>query len=107
MMDGSLMADGKTPATFDYNVEVTRKVVELAHAKGVTVEGELGCSAASKTATARALRRLCRTLTDPEQAERVRRSRPAWTRWPSPSAPATAPTSSPRKPTGEVLAMDR
>ena len=43
MMDGSLMDDGKTPASFDYNVQVTRKVVDLAHAVGVTVEGELGC----------------------------------------------------------------
>ena len=43
MMDGSLMEDGKTPASFDYNVDVTRKVVEMAHAVGVTVEGELGC----------------------------------------------------------------
>ena len=43
MMDGSLMEDGKTPSSFDYNVDVTRKVVELAHKHGVTVEGELGC----------------------------------------------------------------
>ncbi len=43
MMDGSLMEDGKTPASFDYNVDVTRKVVEMAHKSGVTVEGELGC----------------------------------------------------------------
>jgi len=43
MMDGSLMDDGKTPASFDYNLEVTRKVVEMAHKVGVTVEGELGC----------------------------------------------------------------
>jgi fructose-bisphosphate aldolase, class II len=42
MMDGSLMPDGKTPSSFDYNVECTRKVVELAHARGVTVEGEIG-----------------------------------------------------------------
>lgn len=42
MMDGSLAADGKTPATFEYNVEVTKQVVAAAHAKGVTVEGELG-----------------------------------------------------------------
>jgi fructose-bisphosphate aldolase class II len=42
MMDGSLMPDGKTPSTFEYNVDVTRKVVEAAHAKGVTVEGEIG-----------------------------------------------------------------
>ncbi len=43
MMDGSLMPDGKTPSSFEYNVEATRTVVELAHAKGVTVEGEIGC----------------------------------------------------------------
>ena len=43
MMDGSLMPDGKTPSSFEYNVEVTREVVEMAHAKGVTVEGEIGC----------------------------------------------------------------
>src|SRR5512143_3329738 len=42
MMDGSLMPDGKTPSTFEYNVEVTRNVVEMAHAKGVTAEGEIG-----------------------------------------------------------------
>ena len=42
MMDGSLNADGKTPSTFEYNVDVTKKVVAAAHAKGVTVEGELG-----------------------------------------------------------------
>ena len=43
MMDGSLMEDGKTPASFDYNVSVTKAVVEMAHRVGVTVEGELGC----------------------------------------------------------------
>ncbi len=42
MMDGSLMEDGKTPSSFDYNVAVTREVVEAAHARGVTVEGEIG-----------------------------------------------------------------
>jgi fructose-bisphosphate aldolase class II len=42
MMDGSLLADGKTPSDFEYNVRVTREVVERAHAVGVTVEGELG-----------------------------------------------------------------
>jgi len=42
MMDGSLKPDGKTPSTFDENVEVTRRVVELAHSKGVSVEGEIG-----------------------------------------------------------------
>ncbi len=43
MMDGSLMDDGKTPASYEYNVEVTRKVTESAHRQGVSVEGELGC----------------------------------------------------------------
>ena len=43
MMDGSLMEDGKTPSSFEYNVKVTREIVEVAHAKGVTVEGEIGC----------------------------------------------------------------
>jgi fructose-bisphosphate aldolase class II len=43
MMDGSLREDGKTPASYEYNVEVTREVVKLAHACGVSVEGELGC----------------------------------------------------------------
>jgi fructose-bisphosphate aldolase class II len=43
MMDGSLKEDGKTPADYAYNVKVTREVVQLAHARGVSVEGELGC----------------------------------------------------------------
>ncbi|MFY9259669.1 MAG: class II fructose-bisphosphate aldolase [Gallionella sp.] len=43
MMDGSLLADGKTPSSFEYNVNVTRQVVEMSHAVGVSVEGELGC----------------------------------------------------------------
>jgi fructose-bisphosphate aldolase class II len=42
MMDGSLKEDGKTPADYDYNVDVTRRVVDMAHACGVSVEGELG-----------------------------------------------------------------
>src|SRR5690606_14932553 len=42
MMDGSLKADAKTPSDYAYNVEVTRDVVELAHARGVSVEGEIG-----------------------------------------------------------------
>jgi len=49
MMDGSLMDDGKTPASFEYNVEVTRAVVEAAHQKGVSVEGELGMLGNLKT----------------------------------------------------------
>ncbi len=49
MMDGSLMDDGKTPASFEYNVDVTRRVVEMAHACGVSVEGELGCLGSLET----------------------------------------------------------
>ena len=43
MMDGSLLEDAKTPSSYDYNVDVTRKVVDIAHSVGVSVEGELGC----------------------------------------------------------------
>jgi fructose-bisphosphate aldolase, class II len=43
MMDGSLEEDGKTPASYEYNVRVTAEVVKAAHARGVSVEGELGC----------------------------------------------------------------
>ncbi len=43
MMDGSLLADAKTPSSYEYNVDVTRHVVKMAHAVGVSVEGELGC----------------------------------------------------------------
>lgn len=43
MMDGSLLADGKSIASYEYNVDVTAEVVKIAHAAGVSVEGELGC----------------------------------------------------------------
>jgi len=49
MMDGSLMADMKTPSSYEYNVEVTREVVKMAHAGGVSVEGELGCLGSLET----------------------------------------------------------
>jgi fructose-bisphosphate aldolase class II len=49
MMDGSLMEDMKTPSSYEYNVDVTRKVAELAHACGVSVEGELGCLGSLET----------------------------------------------------------
>lgn len=49
MMDGSLMADMKTPSSFEYNVETTREVVKFAHAGGVSVEGELGCLGSLET----------------------------------------------------------
>ena len=52
MMDGSLKEDGKTPASYEYNVDVTRKAVEMAHACGVSVEGELGCLGSLETGQA-------------------------------------------------------
>lgn len=52
MMDGSLEADGKTPASYEYNVEVTRQTVDMAHACGVSVEGELGCLGSLETGEA-------------------------------------------------------
>ena len=52
MMDGSLGEDGKTPMDFDYNVDVTRRAVEMAHACGVSVEGELGCLGSLETGQA-------------------------------------------------------
>ena len=71
MMDGSLDADGKTPASFDYNVEVTRKVVEAAHAQGVTVEGELGCLGGIEDGHGAGLtgEEAMKHLTDPAEAE--------------------------------------
>ncbi|MFM8609759.1 MAG: class II fructose-bisphosphate aldolase [Burkholderiaceae bacterium] len=76
MMDGSLKQDGKTPADFDYNVQVTRTVVEMAHKVGVTVEGELGCLGSLETGEAGeedgigAVGKLdhSQMLTDPEEA---------------------------------------
>ena len=52
MMDGSLMDDGKTPSSYEYNVEVTKRTVEMAHACGVSVEGELGCLGSLETGEA-------------------------------------------------------
>jgi fructose-bisphosphate aldolase class II len=76
MMDGSLREDMKTPAPYDYNLQTTRKVVEMAHAVGVSVEGELGCLGSLETGEAGeedgvgAQGKLSRDqlLTDPEQA---------------------------------------
>ncbi|HNJ82476.1 MAG TPA: class II fructose-bisphosphate aldolase, partial [Piscinibacter sp.] len=76
MMDGSLREDGKTPADFAYNVQTTRKVVDMAHAVGVTVEGELGCLGSLETGEAGeedgvgAVGKLDHSalLTDPEEA---------------------------------------
>ncbi|SCC91504.1 fructose-1,6-bisphosphate aldolase, class II [Thiomonas sp. X19] len=52
MMDGSLGTDGKTPTTYEYNVDVTRRTVDMSHACGVSVEGELGCLGSLETGTA-------------------------------------------------------
>jgi fructose-bisphosphate aldolase class II len=70
MMDGSLEEDGKTPASWDYNVSVTRKVVNAAHAKGVTVEAELGCLGGIEDGHGAGLsgEEAMAHLTDPEEA---------------------------------------
>jgi fructose-bisphosphate aldolase class II len=52
MMDGSLGEDGKTPTSYEYNVNITRNVVDIAHACGVSVEGELGCLGSLETGQA-------------------------------------------------------
>ena len=52
MMDGSLMQDGKTPSSYEYNIDVTRRVCEMAHSVGVSVEGELGCLGSLETGEA-------------------------------------------------------
>ena len=78
MMDGSLMADGATPADYAYNVRVTRAVVEMAHAAGVSVEGELGVLGSLETGQgdqedghgATGTLSHDQLLTDPEEAER-------------------------------------
>jgi len=114
MMDGSLQDDGKTPADFAYNVKVTREVCELAHARGVSVEGELGCLGSLETGHGEkedghgAEGQLSRDqlLTDPEEAERFVAETGV-------DALAVAIGTShgaykfTRKPTGEVLAISR
>ena len=114
MMDGSLREDMKTPATYDYNVGVTRKVAEMAHAVGVSVEGELGCLGSLETGEAGAedgvgaAGKLSREqlLTDPAQAaDFVART--------GVDALAVAIGTShgaykfTKQPTGDVLAIDR
>ncbi|MDX9874838.1 MAG: class II fructose-bisphosphate aldolase [Spongiibacteraceae bacterium] len=114
MMDGSLMEDGKTPAPYGYNVRVTRQVVEMAHACGVSVEGELGCLGSLETGMAGeedgvgAEGKLdhSQLLTDPEEAAQfVRETRV--------DALAIACGTShgaykfSRPPTGDILAIDR
>ncbi len=114
MMDGSLEADGKTIASYDYNVEVTRKVVDMAHKLGVTVEGELGCLGSLETMQGDkedghgtdAVMTREQLLTDPEQAaDFVKRTQL--------DALAIAIGTShgaykfTRKPTGDILAIER
>ncbi|MGE5128143.1 MAG: class II fructose-bisphosphate aldolase [Sphingomonadaceae bacterium] len=114
MMDGSLLEDMKTPASYAYNVEVTRRAVEMAHAVGVSVEGELGCLGSLETGTAGeedgvgAEGKLSRDqlLTDPKQAaDFVSKT--------GVDALAVAIGTShgaykfTKKPTGDVLAIDR
>jgi len=114
MMDGSLMGDGKTPASYDYNTDVTRRVCEMAHAVGVSVEGELGCLGSLETGDAgeedgvgaAGKRTHDMMLTDPLQAR-------AFVRETGVDALAIAIGTShgaykfTRKPTGDILAMDR
>ncbi len=77
MMDGSLLEDGSTPSDYDYNVAVTREVVELAHERGVSVEGELGVLGSLETGMgdqedghgAEGVLDREQLITDPEQAE--------------------------------------
>jgi fructose-bisphosphate aldolase, class II len=114
MMDGSLKEDAKTPASYDYNIEVTRRVCDLAHPVGVSVEGELGCLGSLETGEAGeedgsgAEGKLTHDmlLTDPVQAKDfVART--------GVDALAIAIGTShgaykfTRKPTGDILAMDR
>ena len=114
MMDGSLMADGKTPASYEYNVDVTRRVGEMAHAVGVSVEGELGCLGSLETGEAGeedgvgAVGKLTHDmmLTDPVQAK-------DFVAQTGVDALAIAIGTShgaykfTRKPTGDILAIDR
>ncbi|MDP3289614.1 MAG: class II fructose-bisphosphate aldolase [Methyloversatilis sp.] len=114
MMDGSLKEDGKTPASFDYNVEVTRRVVDMAHKVGVTVEGELGCLGSLETGMAGeedghgAEGKLDHSslLTDPEEAAQFVKATQL-------DALAIAIGTShgaykfTRKPTGDILAISR
>ncbi|GAA4329165.1 fructose-bisphosphate aldolase class II [Pigmentiphaga soli] len=114
MMDGSLKEDGKTIADYDYNVDVTKKVVEMAHARGISVEGELGCLGSLETMKgdkedghgAEGTMTRDQLLTDPEQAADFARRTQI-------DALAIAIGTShgaykfSRKPSGDILAIDR
>lgn len=114
MMDGSLEEDGKTPASYEYNVDITRQVVGLAHAKGVSVEGELGCLGSLETGMgdqedghgAEGVLSHDQLLTDPEEAAQFVEETNV-------DALAVAIGTShgaykfTRQPDGDILAMDR
>ena len=114
MMDGSLEADGKTIASYEYNLRVTQEVVAMAHKLGITVEGELGCLGSLETmkgdkedghGTDATMTRE-QLLTDPEQAADFVKQTQL-------DALAIAIGTShgaykfSRKPTGDILAIDR
>ncbi len=114
MMDGSLLEDQKTPATYEYNVDVTRQAVAMAHACGVSVEGELGCLGSLETGEAgeedgvgaAGTLSMDMLLTDPEQAA-------DFVKQTGVDALAIAIGTShgaykfSRPPTGDILAIDR
>ncbi|HEY9626353.1 MAG: fructose-bisphosphate aldolase class II [Oscillatoriophycideae cyanobacterium NC_groundwater_1537_Pr4_S-0.65um_50_18] len=114
MMDGSLEADAKTPASFEYNVNTTREVVKVAHAIGVSVEGELGCLGSLETGQGEAedghgfegVLSHDQLLTDPDEAVQFVEQTQV-------DALAVAIGTShgaykfTRKPTGEILAISR
>jgi fructose-bisphosphate aldolase class II len=114
MMDGSLLDDQKTPAEYDYNVDVTRQTVDMAHACGVSVEGELGCLGSLETGEAgeedgvgaEGTLSMDMLLTDPEQAA-------DFVKQTGVDALAIAIGTShgaykfSRPPTGDILAIDR
>lgn len=114
MMDGSLGVDGKTPMDYDYNVDVTRRVVDMAHACGVSVEGELGCLGSLETGEAgdedgsgaEGILTAEQLLTDPEEAAQFVAATHV-------DALAIACGTShgaykfSRPPTGDILAIDR
>lgn len=114
MMDGSLEADAKTPSSFEYNVDVTRRTVEMAHACGVSVEGELGCLGSLETGMmgeedgsgAEGVLDKEQLLTDPEEAA-------TFVKETGVDALAIAIGTShgaykfTRPPTGDILAIDR
>ncbi|MCP9759956.1 fructose-bisphosphate aldolase class II [Aquitalea sp. S1-19] len=114
MMDGSLKSDGKTPADYAYNADVTRTVVNFAHACGVSVEGEIGCLGSLETGMAgeedgvgaEGVLDHSQLLTDPEEAAQFVKDTGV-------DALAIAIGTShgaykfTKKPTGDVLRIDR